>query len=432
MYTAIVSVIHTMPFPNADRLLLGNCRGYQVVVGKDTQDGELGVFFPCDGQLSEEFCQVHDLIGYTDPVTHEKKGGFFARNRRVRAQRFRGEKSDGFWVPLSYMNYAGDTSNLNDGDELTEFNGHPICNKYETAATKAAKGQQPKAKRRNIMFAEHIETEQLRYYADKIQPGSFVSVTEKVHGTSHRTGMVLEEVPLPKWATLVYRLTHSPVFTPRSEWMFINGTRRTVLDGTLIDGYYKEGFRLKAVDQLFGKLHKGEVIYFEIVGWVNESTPIMAEHDVTKSKDKAMLQKYGPKMVYKYGQPRGECDLYVYRITQVNEDGYAVELPWAQVKARCRQLGVKHVPELATLTFNTAVGFWHSGVIPFGDLTAAAEFYADGESTVDPSHIREGVVFRVEAPDGTTEWYKYKSFEFLLMEGIVKDDETVVDIEEAA
>ena len=50
-YSAIVAHINTRPFPNADRLLLGTCLGNQVVVGLDTQDGELGVFFNADGQL---------------------------------------------------------------------------------------------------------------------------------------------------------------------------------------------------------------------------------------------------------------------------------------------------------------------------------------------------------------------------------------------
>jgi hypothetical protein len=44
-YSAIVARINTRPFPNADRLLLGTCLGNQVVVGLDTQDDELGVFF---------------------------------------------------------------------------------------------------------------------------------------------------------------------------------------------------------------------------------------------------------------------------------------------------------------------------------------------------------------------------------------------------
>ena len=55
-YTAIITRIKTRPHSNADRLQLGTCLGNQVVVGLDTKDGELGIYFSTDGQLSERMC----------------------------------------------------------------------------------------------------------------------------------------------------------------------------------------------------------------------------------------------------------------------------------------------------------------------------------------------------------------------------------------
>ena len=40
-YAAIVTRIKTKPHPNADKLLLGEVHGHQVVVGLDTEDNEL-------------------------------------------------------------------------------------------------------------------------------------------------------------------------------------------------------------------------------------------------------------------------------------------------------------------------------------------------------------------------------------------------------
>ena len=37
---------------NADRLLLADCFGNTVIVGLEYQEGQLGVYFPVDGQLS--------------------------------------------------------------------------------------------------------------------------------------------------------------------------------------------------------------------------------------------------------------------------------------------------------------------------------------------------------------------------------------------
>lgn len=76
-YNAIVAKIYTRPTPNADKLLLGDVLGFQVLVGIDTPNEALGVYFPTDGQLSEVFCKQHNLIGYTDPTTNKRVGGFF-------------------------------------------------------------------------------------------------------------------------------------------------------------------------------------------------------------------------------------------------------------------------------------------------------------------------------------------------------------------
>ena len=64
MYKAKVVKLSTKPHPNADRLQLGFVQGIQVIVGLDTLDGSVGVFFPCDGQLSEKFLSLHNLYHY--------------------------------------------------------------------------------------------------------------------------------------------------------------------------------------------------------------------------------------------------------------------------------------------------------------------------------------------------------------------------------
>ena len=63
-------------------------------------------------------------------------------------------------------------------------------------------------------------------------------------------------------------------------------------------------------------------------------------------KDKELIKRYGKVMRFAYGCADGACALYVYRITRVNEDGDIVELPWVQVRARCRDLGLLAVPQL--------------------------------------------------------------------------------------
>ena len=66
-YVAYVTKLtNVRPHPNADRLQLGDCFGNTVCVNLDYVDGQLGVYFPTDGQLSAEFCEVNNLVRKKD------------------------------------------------------------------------------------------------------------------------------------------------------------------------------------------------------------------------------------------------------------------------------------------------------------------------------------------------------------------------------
>ena len=193
---AIVSQITVSPHPNADRLNLGHCHGFTVVVGKDIKTGDKGIFFPQDLQLSHEFCKANDLYPRFDNEGNRLGGGFIDRkNRRVRGQNFRGLKSEGFWVPMSYLDYlAPIKQDLKVGTTFTEVDGTKVCNKYINAATllaiKKAQKAGKKVKRtykETSMFPMVEDTKQLRYYIDTIPVGSKLYMTEKLHGTSGRT-----------------------------------------------------------------------------------------------------------------------------------------------------------------------------------------------------------------------------------------------------
>ena len=157
-YSAVIAKIHTRPHPNAHSLLLGTTSGNQVIVSTATQDGELGAFFPADGQLSEEFCQQNRLLEEFGPDGKKTGGGYFPPNRRVRAINLRGEKSEGFWCPLSFLSYTGiDPMTLVEGLEFTALNGHPICNRYETPATQWAKQQSNSKKQKKLPLLQRLK-----------------------------------------------------------------------------------------------------------------------------------------------------------------------------------------------------------------------------------------------------------------------------------
>ena len=107
MYKAtVLKIKNVRTHPNADRVKLATCHGNQVVIGLEVEEGHMGIYFPADGQLSHEFCHANNLYRIADLNKFPKeKGGMFDSNRRVRAQKFRGEISDGFWVPLHYFGF---------------------------------------------------------------------------------------------------------------------------------------------------------------------------------------------------------------------------------------------------------------------------------------------------------------------------------------
>lgn len=55
-YCAYVTALKNVrKHPNADKLLLAECFGNTVCVDLSYSEGDIGIYFPIDGQLSEEF-----------------------------------------------------------------------------------------------------------------------------------------------------------------------------------------------------------------------------------------------------------------------------------------------------------------------------------------------------------------------------------------
>ena len=475
MYRAYITrVTNIRPAENADRLNACEVFGNTTIIDKSITEDDTIVYFPSDGQISVEFGEKNNLFRRKDDAGNNVGGFIDPVKRNITAIRLRGNRSDGLVLPLSALNYCyahGDASiELRVGDVIDGcVNGHEICQKYIPRTNKSARmsGGGNKTRKHKVptapLFAEHADTEQLAYNLSAFKPGDEIEITLKMHGTSTRTAYlpVLKGYKRTFWDWLLRRKG-----TPIYEYGYVSGTRRTILENWE-GGYYGDNaFREPHCKIFEGKLNRGETVYAEIVGFTTNGTPIMGSCDNKKLNDKDFIKQYGSVTTFSYGcypnpenvwyvDGNGEqhsanvpqSDLYVYRMTMTNEDGYVVEYPPHLVRYRCEQMGVKCVPLLwkGTIPENEEVLYVDKDGDDVADadevafvkkadpgewILAKANEYVDGPDPIGKTHLREGVVVRiVNRPKFAA--YKAKSFEFRVLEGIIKANADAPDLEEA-
>jgi hypothetical protein len=303
------------------------------------------------------------------------------------------------------------------------------------------------------------------------KPGDEVEITLKMHGTSGRTAYlpVFQRYKRTLWDKLTKKIG-KPVY----DWGYVSGTRRVVLDSYDGGFYGSNSFREQHSKRFEGKLMKGETVYYEIVGFTDDGTPIMPACSNKKLNDKDFVKQYGEQTVFSYGcyakgmketgrprivgtveatiinengekfvvtandtklyEPAPKSELYVYRMTMTNEDGFVVEYTPDFMRYRCEQMGVNTVP------------VFYRGFIPeyyqlpdnVGNLTeinagefikGIAEQFYDGADPIGKTHVREGVVCRIiNRPKFAA--YKHKNFSFKVLEGLIKEVADAPDMEE--
>jgi hypothetical protein len=430
MYEAIITRIKTKPHPNASRLLIGSCLGNEVVVSNVVKDGQLGIYFPSDGELSHEMCYHNNLYRRGKGENKDPEAnGYFEANRRIKCITIRGVRSEGIWLELDKLSWTGtNLAELKEGQTFTIINNQLVCNKYFSKATTSLIKKPNKVKtklKEIIMLPKHYDTKQLSYYLSTIPDQADIIITQKLHGTSGRTGHVLvERKPwfwklAINWLLAFFKIPF--VLKTKSDWKHVTGSRNVTFDPR--EKLIETDFGDRAWRQAIGSklsLHKGEVLYYELVGWMHNK-PIMAQHSLIRDKDdirKALARIYPPTITYSYGLSEGQYELYVYRITSCDTDGAITELSWDQIKARCKELGLKHVPELTRFKLDTKEA-----------LLELSHQLSDGPDPIDNRHPIEGVCIRVEHPNMFGTIFKHKGFVFKHLEGIAKEQD-VIDIEE--
>ena len=318
----LVAIKEIKPHVNADRLALALIEGWQVVVGKDSglQPGDLGVYVPPQTQVPEQWSGPEQW----DVQKYLEKGV------RTKAVKLRGEASHGFFVPLK-----GDTArvieeaNAQPGDNVAELFG---LTKYQPVE-RIFVGDQ---RQEDPLFSRYTDIENLRHEPDGLNEGELVWVTEKIHGTNSRIGIVQGE--------------------PMAGSHKVQRKRPGEAEGEVVS-----------------QINPGSTVY-----WFPWTIPgvekLLTELSATYSQVILFGEIFGPR-IQKLGYGV-EGDQLQYQAFDLMLDGKYVS--YRSFFEFCEMYGVPRVPLL------------YEGPYSFETVKELA----NGKTTLDATHIREGVVVR--------------------------------------
>ncbi len=434
------------PIEGADKIQQAKIFGETVIIPIRHKEGDIGLLFDCETQLSHEYVHHNNLYRKEKMNFDKEKTAYIEEKRRVKPIKLRGVKCSGLWMPLESLNNIPDlkdfdVSQLKEGQQFKNITDVNICDKYIPPQTKE-KLRRNKTGRIKInktpTFREHVDTDQFMRNVHELIENEIVITTEKLHGTSGRVGY-LPVIKKPNIFERVFSFLVGGNFNPvKSEYGFVVGSRKVVksTDGNKVENknhFYNEDLWTKIGHEFFyGKLNKGETVYFEIVGFTPDGGYIMPtvsneklKNFLEKDEYKKFVARYGQTTEFLYGCNKIEksYDVYVYRITMSNDDGVSYDLSWDQVKNRSEEMGVKFTPELDRRILTVKE-------ITEGRFVDYIEKVVDNPSLEFPSHLREGVVVRIENGRKTPIFLKHKSYAFKVLEGIIKESD-VVDMEES-
>lgn len=431
----IVEIKTVRNHPNADRLQLTTIDGNTVVLGMGTNIGDVGIYFPVECQINSGYLGNNNLFREKSLNNNPKATpGFFEENCRVRAVKLRGEKSMGFWMPISSLNHL---LPLTEGIEFDwgvgeEFDTITIGNidvllvkKYIPKKTQTSglggsnKARQPKtSKIVDNQFRFHIDTAQLGKNIHRIQPTSVIQITKKLHGTSGISAKIL----CNRKANWLEKLTLwiSSLFGVEGrvppEYDYIYSSRKVIKNDDLNkknNHYYDVDIWGIADQRLRPYITDGMTLYYEIVGYLPNGGFIQKDYD--------------------YGCNPGEFEIYIYRITVTTSDGKVHEYGSQQVKSWCEKVGLKSVPEVyygraiewCPMQGNETVESYQQELLKF-----LQEAFLEKDCTMCKNKVPdEGIVLRIE--DSQIDVYKLKSFAFMERETkeLDKGEENIEDIQ---
>lgn len=286
-FVEVVEIDDVKPHPNADRLDIAIIRGATVCVQKGKYArGDKVIYFPADMLIPEAVAEDLGVKQYLKHCTFP--GDIRGTQCRIGAARLRGQPSFGFIASFeeAFTDKKAGTA-FHVGENVNHFFD---AYKYEPPL-RLGPGD---SAREHPLFHRYTSIEYIHRFPDAFTEGTPVRVTEKIHGTNNRAGVIREN----------------------DEWTYMAGSHR-VQRKQPEEGHrsiYWEPLEKKAVLNVLNHLcdEKHNVVMFgEIYG-----------HGVQDMD---------------YGREGHD-----YAVFDITVDG--VYLDWDEVATVCEQFGVETVP----------------------------------------------------------------------------------------
>jgi hypothetical protein len=423
-----------------DKLMKVTHQGNDVLVGKDTEDYKLYLFFPVECAIHAKYLASNNEFRDAATNADNTKKGYFEQTGRVKAIKFKGVISTGYIAPIDSLHSVGiDSAALVIGDEFTTIDGFELCKKYRVTRTQ---GQgDPKESRFNKklkafnklipnQFRFHVSTPPLAKCISHIKPEDTIVITDKWHGTSAVFSNVLIKKKLnwkerlAKWFGIeVVESKYDNLYSSRSV------IKNQYINEAVQSGYYNEDIWGVVNEELKGKVEQGITIYGEIVGYLSSGRAIQKGYDYGCSQGMV-----GPdNSIQATNTDNPEHKFLVYRITYTKPDGNVIEFTWNQVKEYCKKYNLETVIEI----FNGPATWFLEEEKEEGwqerFLEVLSENFLEGNCKFCKNKVpAEGVVLRRDNNTTSFDVYKLKSKRFILGETKAADEgETNIEDEES-
>jgi len=260
--------------PNADRLSIVTIKGWHCIVGlNDYNVGDAIIFIPPDSMIPQNVIDDYKLTYLCSRSTRQ--------HGRVKTVKLRGCISQGLVMPLSILSkdepvqleldgVVGEITGkvlypgFEYGTNVAELLGITKYEPPEPSFSGMGNPRTSKKKWKNPDFDIYTHIENIKHYNTVFELGDAVNITEKIHGTNFRAGVLkCHYRGLRWWKWLMVKLF--------GEYEFIYGSHRVQIAKNASrakNSYYSEDVygQIAKRYQLKDIIPKGYIIYGEIYG----------------------------------------------------------------------------------------------------------------------------------------------------------------------